>query len=229
MLIERVTATGVNDAGIYAGQCENVVIRKSVGYGNVIGIEVENTVGAEVYDNHTYNNATGILIDLLPQLTSKVSLNTKVYNNLSENNNGKNFAPPDATAALLPSGVGVLLLAADHVEVYNNTVRGNKTVGIAVYNLRIGFSEEEIDVGPNPEHNHIYGNTLENNGYDPDPKVRELGIPGADILWDGSGWDNRFDQPGASAFPPLLPTSRWPAPVYRAYWHVLNFLIGLVS
>ncbi len=106
---------------------------------------------------------------------------------------------------------------------------GNQTAGIAVYNLRIGFEESEIDVEPNPEHNWIHDNVLENNGYDPDPAVRELGIPGADILWDVSGWNNRFDQPGASAFPPILPTSNWPAPLYRVYWRMLNFLIGLVS
>ncbi len=229
VVIERVTATGVNDAGIYAGQSENVVIRDSVAYGNVIGIEVENTVTFEVYNNHAYDNALGIFLDLLPQLESKVSLDGKVYNNISENNNGENFAPPDSLAALVPSGVGMLILAADQNEVYGNVIRGNKTAGIAVFNLAIGFDENEIDVGPNPEDNWIHDNVLENNGYDPDPAVRELGIPGADILWDGSGDNNRFDQPGASSFPPILPTSRWPTPVYRLYWHTLNFLIGLVS
>lgn len=229
VLVERVEAAGVNDAGIYAGQCVDVVIRDSTAYENVIGIEVENTVNAEVYGNHANHNALGIFIDLLPGLTSKVSLNTRVYDNLVEANNHENFAPQEATAALVPPGVGVLLLAADHVEVHDNVIRDHKSSGIGVFNLTIGFPESEIDVGPNPEYVRVYDNELERNGYDPDPFLRDLGIPGSDILWDGTGWDNRFDQPGASAFPPVLPGSGWPGPIYRLYWRALNALIGLVS
>ncbi|MGH9202659.1 MAG: parallel beta-helix domain-containing protein, partial [Vicinamibacterales bacterium] len=229
VLIERVTATGVNDAGIYAGQCEKVFIRDSVAYGNVIGIEVENTVGAEVYNNHAYDNALGIFINLLPQLTSRVSLDTKVYSNIAENNNHQNFAPKESNAALVRTGTGLLLLAADRVEVYGNTIRSNKTAGVAVFNLRIGFDEDEINVGPNPENNWIHDNVLENNGADADEFVRSLGISGSDILWDGSGWNNRFDQPGASSFPPLLPASSWAPPFYNLYWRTLNFVIGLLG
>ena len=31
-----------------------------------------------IYDNHVYDNSVGILVVLLPQLTSKISANTKV-------------------------------------------------------------------------------------------------------------------------------------------------------
>jgi hypothetical protein len=44
-----------------------------------------------------------------------------------------------------------LVLAADKVEIYNNTIKGNKSGGLAVFNLTIGFATKEIDVGPNPE------------------------------------------------------------------------------
>jgi cytochrome c peroxidase len=229
VLVERVEATGNNDAGIYAGKCENVVIRNSVAYGNVIGIEVENTVNAEVYDNHVYDNSLGLFIDLLPQLPSKVSLHTRVYNNRSENNNGANFAPPGATASLVRTGTGLLILAADRVEAFDNTIRGNRSAGIAVFNLTIGFDPNEIDVGPNPEHTRVHGNLLEHNGYDADPFIRDMLGSGFDIIWDGSGHDNRFDQPGASSFPPVLPTSGWPEPVYNLFRRVLNFVVGLLG
>jgi parallel beta-helix repeat protein len=229
VLVERVEATGNNDAGIYAGKCEDVIIRDSVAYGNVIGIEVENTVGAEIYDNHVYDNSLGLFIDLLPQLPSKVSLNTRVYNNLSENNNFANFAPPGATASLVRTGTGLLILAADRVEAYDNIVRGNRSAGIAVFNLAIGFAPDEIDVGPNPEYTRIHSNTLENNGYDADPFIRDMLGSGFDIIWDGSGRDNRFDQPGASSFPPVLPGASWPEPVYNLYWRVVNFVVGLLG
>lgn len=225
VIVEHSTAVGMHDAGIYAGKCANVIVRHNVAYGNVLGIEVENTDTAEIYDNHAYDNATGIFVDLLPNLPSKVSLNTKVYDNLVENNNHVNFAPPEITAALVPEGAGIVLLGADHVEVYNNTVRGNNSAGIAIFNLTIAFDPQTIDVGPTPENNWVYSNILENNGSDPDDMVANLGIPGADILWDVSGVGNVFDQPEASKFPPLMPTSQWPTPLYRIYWHGLNLAL----
>ena len=47
--------------GVYAGQCENVTVRDSTVYGNVIGIELENTFGGEVYNNLAYDNSIGIV------------------------------------------------------------------------------------------------------------------------------------------------------------------------
>jgi parallel beta-helix repeat protein len=230
VLVERVEVTGVDDAGIYAGQCENVVVRDSIVYGNVIGIELENTVNGEVYNNHVYNNTTGIFVVVLPNLTSKVSLNTTVYDNRANDNNLDNFAPEGATAGFLPPGIGILLLGADNSEVYNNTVSGNKTVGIGVYSLETTGVFDNVDVGPTPENNYLHDNTFENNGYDPDDFVADLGIPTGDILWDVSGGGNTFDEPNAKGnFPPVLPGDGWPQPIQRAYWQALHFLIGLVA
>jgi parallel beta-helix repeat protein len=230
VLIERVEVTGVDDAGIYAGQCENVIVRDSVVYGNVIGIELENTVNGEVYNNHAYDNTTGIFIVVLPNLTSKVSTNTKVYDNRANDNNLENFAPEGATAGFLPPGLGILLLGTDSAEVYNNTVTGNRTVGIGLYSLETTGVFENLDVGPTPENNYLHDNSFENNGYDPDDFVADLGIPTGDILWDVSGGGNTFNEPDAQGnFPPLLPGKGWPSPVQKVYWQALHFLIGLVA
>ena len=229
VLVEDSTAVGMHDAGIYAGKCAQVIVRNNVAYGNVLGIEVENTDTAEIYGNHTYDNATGIFVDLLPNLPSKVSLNTKVYDNLVENNNHVNFAPPEITAALVPEGAGIVLLGTNQAEIFENTVQGNNSAGIAVFNLTIAFDPATVDVGPIPEDNWIHDNILENNGAKPDKMVADLGIPGADILWDVSGKGNTFDQPGASKFPPLMPTSKWPTPLYRIYWHTLNLALKLLG
>lgn len=227
VLIERVEVTGADDAGIYAGQCENVIVRDSVAYGNVLGIELENTVNGEIYDSHVYDNTLGILVVLLPQLTSKISADTIVRDNLIENNNHENFAP-EGFARVAPSGTGVLLLATDNAQVTNNVFKGNKTVGVAVFSAtRSGaFDISELDIGPNPENNHVYDNVYENNGYDPDPSTKDLGIPGSDIIWDGSGIGNRFDDGTATAvFPPVLPSSNWPDWLYRSYFNILNLAI----
>ncbi len=225
VLIERVEATGIKDAGIYVGQSEDIVIRESVAYSNVIGIEVENSVNAEVYDNDTHNNTVGIFFDLLPNLTSKVAVGGKVYRNRVENNNHPNFADPDMTAALIPAGTGILLFGVDEVEVYDNVIRGNNSAGIAIYRLTVVFDADTIDVADRPERIWIHDNVLEDNGLSPDPFLSELGVPGADILWDGSAWSVVVDQPGARAFPPLLPSSGWPEWARKAYWQILNFAI----
>jgi parallel beta-helix repeat protein len=229
VLIERIEATLMNDAAIYAGKSENVTIRDTLTYGNVIGIEVENTVTSKVYNNVARGNTVGIFIDLLPQLPSKVSLYTKVYDNIVEDNNGKNFGMPGTPVALIPPGTGILVLAADEVEIYNNTIRGNKTGGLAVFNLGIGFASNEIDVGPNPEHVYAHDNLYENNGYDADPFVKDMLGKGFDIIWDGSGADNYFDEEVSSSFPPVLPKTSWLQPLYNLYWRLVNFAVGVVG
>jgi len=50
-LIEDCVAIAAADAGIYVGQSRNVVIRRNRAEFNVAGIEVENTIGADVYEN----------------------------------------------------------------------------------------------------------------------------------------------------------------------------------
>ena len=227
VVMERIEATLMNDAAIYAGKSENVIIRDTLTYGNVIGIELENTVNGEIYNNVGHDNTVGIFVDLLPQLPSKVSLYTKVYNNTVENNNGENFAKPGTSQSLIPPGTGILILAADEVEIYNNTIKGNKTGGLAVFNLTIGFATNEIDVGPNPEHVYAHDNIYENNGYDADPFVKDMLGKGFDIIWDTSGADNYFDENVSSSFPPILPQKSWPQPLYNLYWRVVNFVVGL--
>jgi len=229
VLIERIEATLMNDAAIYAGKSMDVIIRDTETYGNVIGIELENTVNGEVYNNHAHNNTVGIFVDLLPQLPSKVSLNTKVHDNISENNNGDNFSKPGSSQSLIPPGTGMLILAADQVEVYNNTITGNKTGGLAVFNLTIGFDTNEIDVGPNPEHVYAHGNTYDHNGYDADPFVTNMLGRGFDIIWDGTGGDNYFDENVTSSFPPILPKKSWPQPLYNLYWRLVNTVVSLVG
>ncbi len=87
----------------------------------------------------------------------------------------------------------------------------------------------EVDIGPQSENNWVHGNTFADNGRSPDDALKSLGIPGSDVIWDGQGSNNRFDEPDASAFPPLLPGSGWPTWAYRAYYNILNLLIGLVG
>jgi parallel beta-helix repeat protein len=230
VLIEYSEVIGANDAGIYAGQSADVVVRYNEVHENVLGIELENTVNGEVYGNHTYNNTCGVLIVLLPHLTSKISLDTVLYDNLVENNNHTNFAKEGTAAAIMPPGTGIALIASDNVEVYNNVITGNNTGGIGIFSLTIAFDKSELDVGDRPEDIRIHDNQLSQNGLQPDPFLSEIGVPGADILWDVTGAGVQIDEAeGISTFPPLLPNSSWSDWAYNLYWNSLNFVIGLVS
>ena len=228
--VENVTATGIADAAIYVGQSRGpIVVRNNTVYGNVTGIEIENSTNAEVYDNHAYDNTGGILVFLLPNNPSKVGYNTRVYNNLIENNNHQNFGAANAIVSKVPPGTGIMIMTADNTEVFGNIIRGNKSWGIGLTSLYIIYPRDTVfDLGALPENNWIHDNVFENNGYDPDPSLTEFGVPGADILWTGEGWSNSFDQPGASSFPPILPGRDWPDPLKRALWRTYDVLIGLL-
>jgi parallel beta-helix repeat protein len=230
ILIEGLTVTGIRDAAIYVGQSRApIIVRDNVVHGNVTGIEIENSTDADVYRNHVYNNTGGILVFLLPNNPSRVAYGTRVYDNLIENNNHPNFGDPTSVVGLVPPGSGVLILSADHTEVYNNVIRGNQTGGVGITSLYMMFGRETtFDLGAIPEYNWIHDNTYENNGYDPQGMARELGVPGADIIWTTEGWTNRFDEPNASAFPPLLPARGWSDPAARLLWRVYDLAAGLL-
>ena len=109
VLIDGVVAIGASDAGIYVGQSRNVVVRNSRAERNVAGIEIENTIGADVYDNVAIGNTGGILVFNMPNLPQP-GHTTRVYRNKVESNNHKNFGAPGSIVSGVPSGSGSVVL-----------------------------------------------------------------------------------------------------------------------
>ena len=62
VLIENCTAIGASDAGIYVGQSNRIIVRNSIAHQNVAGIEIENSLNADVFDNVATGNTGGILV-----------------------------------------------------------------------------------------------------------------------------------------------------------------------
>lgn len=224
VLVENVEASGIKDAAIYVGQSRGpITVRNNIVHDNVTGIEIENSTNAEVYDNHAYDNTGGILVFLLPNNPSRVGYNTRVYNNLIEHNNHVNFGAENAIVSKVPPGTGVMIMTADNTEVFHNTIRDNQSFGVGVTSLYIIYPRDTVfDLGPIPEHNWIHDNIYEHNGFAPDQSLQDLGVPGADILWTIDGWTNSFDDPGATAFPPVLPSRNMPDPLRRALWRIYD-------
>jgi cytochrome c peroxidase len=207
VLVEDCKVSGTRDAGIYVGQSRNIVVRRNEAFQNVTGIEIENCVNAIVEDNYVHNNTGGILVFLLPFNPSKVQDGCIVRRNRVINNNTPNFADPEAIVSNVLKGTGIMLLAADNTEVYENEIVGNGTFGIMTIGLRQIFpAPTPLDVDPNPDGNRIYNNILRDNGKDPDERLKRFSIPPVDLLWDMTGKGNTWNQPDGTRFPTTLPS-----------------------
>jgi len=85
-LIEDSVAIGASDAGIYVGQSNNIIVRRNRAQSNVAGIEIENSIGADVYENEAVGNTGGILVFNMPNL-SQPGHSTRVFHNKVDANN----------------------------------------------------------------------------------------------------------------------------------------------
>jgi parallel beta-helix repeat protein len=196
VLVEDSVVIGASDAGIYVGQSNNIVVRRNRAEHNVAGIEIENSVDADVYDNTATNNTGGILIFNMPNL-SQAGHASRVFKNKVINNNTGNFAAKGAAVASVPAGSGVVVNSNDKVEIFDNDIADNQTANIIVssyfstnyYNKR-GVA---ADYNPYPKGIFIYGNRLKGGGDSPDGiklktlKTAVYGFNGhfPDVLWDG--------------------------------------------
>lgn len=149
VLLENCEVSYCADAGVYVGQSTNVVVRNCYAHHNVAGIEIENCINSNIYDNVSEDNAGGILIFDLPKLFQANGRNAKVYNNKCIKNNFQNFGKPGSIVAMIPPGSGMIIMATDSVEVFNNEFTNNKTVGIAIVSYKMtGKPIQDSTYGP---------------------------------------------------------------------------------
>ncbi len=195
VLMEDNVAIGASDAGIYVGQSANVIVRRNRAEWNVAGIEIENTVDADVYENVATNNTGGILVFNMPNLP-QLGERTRVFNNRVVDNNTENFGHEGTPVASVPAGSGIVITSNDKVEVFDNEIRNNQTANIiisSVFSTNYSGLSAQPNYDPYPEGIYIYGNTLEGGGDSPDGldlktlKTMMFGINGSfpDVLWDG--------------------------------------------
>jgi parallel beta-helix repeat protein len=195
-LIDGSVAIGASDAGIYVGQSRNVVIRNSRAEFNVAGIEIENTIGADVHSNVATHNTGGILVFNMPDL-KQPGHNTRVFDNRIVDNNTKNFGAPGSAVASVPAGSGVVVNSNDNVEIFDNTIGGNNTANVLISSyFSVQYSGERKPAetfDPYPEGIFVYYNTFHKGGSAPGrPALQALreamfGADGnlPDVVWDG--------------------------------------------
>lgn len=198
VLIEKCEVSHSRDAGIYVGQSENIIVRDNVVFENVAGIEIENSDNAEVYNNLTENNTGGILVFNLPGLPKAFGSRTKVYNNTIRSNNHENFADQGPVSngnaiTMIPPGSGVVVLAGNEVEIFNNKLIDQKTASISVASYQITQLPIPKHPGWSPYTTNIsiHDNTFERKFGVPD-LTKDMGkliaakcLKSQDIVYDG--------------------------------------------
>ncbi len=195
VLIDGCVAIAAADAGIYVGQSKNVIVRNSRAEYNVAGIEIENTIDADVYDNVTAYNTGGILVFNMPNLT-QYGANVRVYNNEVYENNTKNFGHKGTPVASIPAGTGLMVNSHDKIEFFGNKVRDHNTANMiisSIFSANYAESGMEETFDPYPQEIYVYDNEFSGGGDKPDGmdlkalKVAMFGLKGnfPHVLWDG--------------------------------------------
>ncbi len=174
-LIEHNILTGIEDAAIYVGMCDNVDVRHNEVFGNVAGIEIENSRHCLVENNYAHNNTGGILAFITPGLPIKTAYDIVIRNNFVVNNNHENFGAPGSIVSGIPPGTGIIIMAADDVTVENNIITGNNNTGIAITDLSMGANlSNDPESEPNPDRIVLLDNYLEDNGHHPTGELKLL-------------------------------------------------------
>ena len=188
VLIDRVVVRGASDAGIYVGQSKNIVVKNSRAEFNVAGIEIENSMNADVFDNVATRNTGGILVFELPNLPQMGGHSTRLFRNKVVDNDTPNFAPKGNIVAGVPTGTGIMVMANRNVHVFDNEIAGNQSTAVMLVSYTQKFDDKTYN--PLPRDIVVRDNKIGKNGWNPQfsggPMIAKM-MGGAlpPIVWDG--------------------------------------------
>lgn len=196
-LVENNIVSGVEDAAIYIGMCDNLDVLGNETFGSVLGIESENSHSILIERNYVHDNAGGVSLSLVPGLPIKDSYDVIVRGNFIVNNNLANFAPPGAIAASVPAGIGILNFATDRTTIEGNLIKGNHTAGVLFIDHAMfgDASPPDNAMDPRPDENRVLHNVFVDNGSEPKDWIGDLfrvaGLDhGPDVFSSGKGRGN---------------------------------------
>ena len=174
-------ASGHEDASIYVGDDDGILVHDNTVSNNVIGIEVENSTNVVVRGNFASGNTAGVLVVVLPGLPFPYTDSVLIADNVITSNNLPNPIPPDSgdVIGLIPTGSGIVNVGGDRIVVRRNFITGNDSLGIGT--IANFFFVDDPRIEPFVDQNHTTGNTITGNGAHPDP-LRAF-TPGADIIF----------------------------------------------
>ncbi|HEY2359122.1 MAG TPA: parallel beta-helix domain-containing protein [Phenylobacterium sp.] len=188
VLIDKVTVKGAADAGIYVGQSKMIVVKNSRAEFNVAGIEIENSMNADVFDNVATHNAGGILVFDLPNLPQMGGHSTRVFRNKVIQNDTKNFARKGAIVGDVPTGTGVMVMANRDIHVFENEIDQNQTAAVMIVSYTQKY--DDLTYNPLPRDIVVRDNKMGKNGWAPafpggDVIAKAIGGSIPPVVWDG--------------------------------------------
>ncbi|HEY9102611.1 parallel beta-helix domain-containing protein [Chitinimonas sp.] len=176
ILLEENTIRGASDSGLYVGQTEDIIVRRNTVIENVAGIEIENSLRADVYDNDARNNTGGILVFSLPDLpVIRNGAGTRIFGNRIHDNNTANFAPKGNIVGLVPAGTGVMILANRDVEIFDNQIENHRSASLILtsyYATERPINDPQYQA--QARNTYIHGNRMRNGGYSADGMLKDL-------------------------------------------------------
>ena len=172
-LISNNIVSGIEDAAIYVGMSDNVHVNNNEVFASVAGIEFENSRHGVIENNMVYDNAGGILTFITPGLPIKTTYDLIIRNNFITNNNHVNFGAPGSMVSGVPSGTGIVIMAADEVTMENNIITGNKNAAIIITD-HDSFPNitKDPETDPKSDKIAILNNVMYNNGTDPIDEIK---------------------------------------------------------
>ena len=188
VLIDKVVVKGASDAGIYVGQSKNIIVRNSRAEFNVAGIEIENSMNADVFDNVATHTPGGILVFDLPNLPQMGGHSTRLFRNKVVDNDTPNFAPKGNIVAGVPTGTGIMVMANRNVHVFENEISGNQSTAVMLVSYTQKFDDKTYN--PLPRDIVVRDNKIGRNGWNPQfkggPMIAQM-MGGAlpPVVWDG--------------------------------------------
>jgi hypothetical protein len=114
----------------------------------------------------------------------------RVFQNVVAKNDTPNFAPKGNIVATVPMGTGVLIMANDNVQLFENVFDENATSNVMIVSYRQSYTDARYD--PRPRRISLARNQHGRAGYAPqlpggEQLAQAFGGSIPPVLWDGTG------------------------------------------
>lgn len=204
---KHVYASGFNDSGVYIGACRDcqALVQDALVERNALGWSSTNAGGHLVVEDSTFrNNGVGIAPDsersadlpppqdgacnaganrsATPTFPSTQIQHCTIFRNDVIANNGNLHTPANKTLLGAPWGAGVMLPGDYGDLIENDTIRGNPTFGVLIFEQPDPFPPTSKSIDFQAAGNQVSNNQFENNGTQPG---------GADIGLEGGVYGTR--------------------------------------
>lgn len=199
--VKRNVAYGAKDSAMWIEASQNVRVIENELYLSPTGLEVTISKNVTMENNHIHDNTVGIGLYHpsaagLPQENWPQGPygNWQVSRNYVHDNNVKNTAE-GGEVALLPPGLGILILGVDRVEVEGNRIENNDFVGIGMVDWCVALGDPGCQATALPpgfedtalDYNEIEGNRFAGNHTGEDLVLGPgIVLPASDILYLGA-------------------------------------------